>query len=51
MARPSDEVAVRVYEPVELPTRMLPYDGSVEMPVPPKAVARVEEAETTPLMA
>jgi hypothetical protein len=48
---PSEEVAVRVYPPVEFPTRMFPYDGAVESPVPPYATEMVELAETTPLIA
>ncbi len=33
--RPSDEVAVSVYPPALLPTRMFPYAGAVVSPVPP----------------
>ena len=32
---PSEEVARRSYPPNELPTRSLPYEGIVDVPVPP----------------
>ena len=50
-SRPSDEVAVRVYAPVLLPTRMLPYVGAEERPVPPYTTESVLVADTTPLIA
>ena len=50
-SRPREEVAVRVYVPVLLPTRMFPYVGEAVMPVPPKAVESVVVALTTPLIA
>jgi hypothetical protein len=49
--RPSDEVAVSVYPPVEFPTSIWPKVGAVESPVPPYATEMVELAETTPLIA
>ena len=48
---PRELVAVRVYPPVEFPTRMFPYDGRVEIPVPPYTTESVLVAETTPLIA
>ena len=35
VGRPNDDVAVRTYPPVLLPTKILPYDGAVVRPVPP----------------
>ena len=46
-----DEVAKSVYVPLEFPTNICPNVGAVLIPVPPKKVERVEEAETTPLIA
>ncbi len=51
VARPSDDVAVRVYPPEELPTNILPYDGAVESPVPPYNTPIDDVAETTPALA
>jgi hypothetical protein len=37
---PSDEVARRSYPPLLLPTKSLPYEGAVDVPVPPRATER-----------
>jgi hypothetical protein len=51
LAMPSDEVEVRVYEPLLLPTSTWPYEGVVERPVPPNAIESVEVADTAPFIA
>jgi len=48
---PSDDVAMRLYPPDELPTRTSPYAGAVDTPVPPYAMESVEDAETAPFIA
>jgi len=35
VGRPRDDVAVKVYPPDELPTKIFPYDGADVSPVPP----------------
>ena len=35
VGNPKLDVAVSVYPPVEFPTRVFPYEGVVESPVPP----------------
>ena len=45
---PSDDVAVSVYPPDELPTNMFPNDGVVVRPVPPYTTPIDVVAETTP---
>ncbi len=51
VGKPSDEVAVRVYPPFELPNRICPYDGAVVSPVPPYITPTDDVAETTPAFA
>ena len=48
---PSDDVAVSVYPPVELPTSSCPYVGAVVIPVPPYNTPTDVVADTTPLLA
>lgn len=48
---PRDDVAVSVYPPLVLPTRIFPYEGRVDMPVPPYTGESVEVAETAPFTA
>ena len=51
VGRPRDDVAVSVYPPAALPTRMFPNDGAVVSPVPPYIVPIDVVALTTPLFA
>lgn len=48
---PSDDVAVSVYPPFELPTSIFPYDGVDDNPVPPYNTPTDDVALTTPLFA
>ena len=48
---PREEVAVRLYPPVELPRRILPYEGDDDRPVPPYKTPIDVVAETTPALA
>ncbi len=51
VGRPSDDVAVSVYPPLELPSSICPYDGAVVNPVPPYITPIDDVAETTPAFA
>ena len=57
---PNDEVATRSYAPLEFPTKIFPYVGAVEVPVPPLLIPRIpvmsdarlmSEVETAPPVA
>ena len=51
VGRPSDDVAVSVYPPDELPTSICPYDGADVKPVPPYRTPTDVVADTTPAFA